>query len=461
MNYKQFKLLLLTVAMICSYGLVMAGSNGLNLPPTQGSTNAGAFMPGIYSYAYTNNDVAGVVNKNFSHLRIPINVDTANDPASLNKIEGYFAQVGYNGVICMFDTLEAGETDHGNGRPNNHWAMALAWRAIHQKFQNYPNIKYEIFNEPFGYGINAIWYMDDMNYIMANGQLPSGKCILSGLGYSDNVQAIRYLWSGDLSYHFYPTWVQTPWATQENFSNTFQSALAGVASRTHVTEFGSNLMLGDVYNTYIDGSTGVGQDINCLRGMHDAVAALRNAGTPVKSTYYWHGWNNGDCYDIWSSASAHGAEKVINIQKDSGGYYYIVNKNSGKAAAVLGASSSDGGDIVQWYNTGANHFQWKLIDAGNGYYKIQNRNSGKYWAVYQASMSDGGDIVQWSDYPADNFLWQIVSTGDVGSGYFRIVNKNSGKCAAVYGASTSDGGDIVQWSDYPADNFEWRIISAQ
>jgi len=310
------KLLYFALALICSQSMVMAGSHGINLPPTQGTSGDGAFLPGVYSFGYTNAEVNGVASGDFTHIRIPINVETANDAASLDKIKGYFEQVGYRGVICMYDTLQSGESGHGNGKPNSLSAMASAWAKIHAKFSDYLNIKYEVFNEPFGY-TSAATYMADMKYIMTNAGLPSSKCIIDGLGYASNVQAIKSRWSGSLGYHFYPTWIPTGSCTQSAFSNMFQTALAGVSQRTYVTEFGANLTLGDYYETYTGDTTWWGQNINCLRGMNDAVLALRNAGNAINSSYVWHGWHNSDTYDVWYSGSTYGTAKVKKIQNDS------------------------------------------------------------------------------------------------------------------------------------------------
>lgn len=461
MKTKKIGLLCVISALLCSCGMVMASGNGINLPPTQGTSGEGAFLPGVYYFGYTNNDVAGIVNKDFTHIRIPINVETANDAASLDKIEGYFAQVDYRGIICMFDTLQAGETGHGNGRPNNLAAMANAWANIHEWFADYPNIKYEIFNEPYGYG-SASTYMNDMQYIMTNAGLPSSKCIIDGIGSAaTNVQAIKNLWSGSLAYHFYPSRLAAGSCTQSAFSNALQNDLAGVSNRTYITEFGSILTLGDYYETYTSDTTWWGQNINCLRGMHDAVAALRNAGNPIKASYLWHGWHNSDSYDVWYSGSNYGAEKVINIQKDTGGYYKIINKNSGKCAQVNGYSTANGGDITQWSYTGGTNCQWQLASVGGGYYQIINRNSGKCAQVNGASTADGADITQWTYNGADNCKWWIESTGAISSGYFKIINKNSGKCMMVINSGLANGDDIVQWTDDGADNAQWRIMSSE
>src|SRR4051794_33177169 len=66
---------------------------GINFAPTQGSSNAGAFLPGVYQFSYTDAQIAAA-GATFNIMRLPINVATANDPASLEKLRSYVDQLG-------------------------------------------------------------------------------------------------------------------------------------------------------------------------------------------------------------------------------------------------------------------------------------------------------------------------------------------------------------------------------
>ena len=46
-------------------------------------------------------------------------------------------------------------------------------------------------------------------------------------------------------------------------------------------------------------ASGKDGDINLLRGLNDAVDALRKKGQGVAGAFYWHGWNNSDTYSFW------------------------------------------------------------------------------------------------------------------------------------------------------------------
>ncbi|HZV34957.1 MAG TPA: hypothetical protein VFB72_10325, partial [Verrucomicrobiae bacterium] len=178
----------------------------------------------------------------------------------------------------------------------------------------------EIFDEPFGYGSDVASYMSDMNALMNYAPLDRSRCILDGLGYANNIQAVaNYGWTGLLAYHFYPSWVSDP--TQANFSNKAQSDIGSLGPRTFVTEFGAALdenLYGysdpsGCYDTYTDDTHPWSANVNCLRGLDDALRALKAAGHGVKGAFFWHGWNDGDSYDYWNSNNSYGACKVHEI----------------------------------------------------------------------------------------------------------------------------------------------------
>lgn len=289
---------------------------GINFPPTQGTSNAGAFLPGIYRYDYTDAQIAAA-GATFTTMRLPINVASANDPATLAKLRSYVDQLaGQAAILCLFDTTTDPQGQpHGDGLPDIA-SFGAAWANIDAAFAGYPNVHYEIFNEPFGYtAATASQYVADMQAIIDAAHLPASKVILDGVGYADDVAAVASAgWSGDLGYHFYPSWLASN-RTQSNYSNFVQGKLAGLSARVWITEFGASL--GDsntCYETYIDNTASPSADVDALRGLDDAVRALRAAGAPIHGAFVWHGWNNGDGYDYWSAANAQGACKVRLIE---------------------------------------------------------------------------------------------------------------------------------------------------
>mmetsp|Transcript_63413 Transcript_63413/g.196485 ORF Transcript_63413/g.196485 Transcript_63413/m.196485 type:complete len:526 (+) Transcript_63413:118-1695(+) len=291
---------------------------GLMVVPTQGSSNNGAFLPGVYSYAYSPRSFAKVSSMGFTSVRLPINVETAGNATMLQKIKEFLDAFGGTGIIVMFDDSanDVHGDGHGDGKVTDAAqmeAMSQAWLRIHSVFRTYPDVLYEVFNEPFGY-TSTTAYLSDMKRLMAG--LPPHKCILDGLGYADNILAVADAgWDGALGWHVYPMWLPDGQRTQERFSNLIQHRLNGVSQRTYITEFGAVLNKDNHnYESYI--ASGYDGNVNCLRGLHDAVVAFRNKGAAIRGAYVMHGLHNGDAYDIWDCANTNGRSKVVDILQD-------------------------------------------------------------------------------------------------------------------------------------------------
>ncbi|MBB5803539.1 hypothetical protein F4560_003307 [Saccharothrix ecbatanensis] len=144
---------------------------------------------------------------------------------------------------------------------------------------------------------------------------------------------------------------------------------------------------------------------------------------------------------------------------DPGASYKIVNKNSGKVADVVDASTSDGAKVHQWdylwgYRSAANQ-QWSFGSAGVRDFEIASRRSGKLLDVSGASTADGATVIQWTDQNGANQRWQLV---DGGNGYTKIKNVNSGKVLDVSEASTASGAQLVQNTDTSANSQLWQIL---
>jgi len=140
---------------------------------------------------------------------------------------------------------------------------------------------------------------------------------------------------------------------------------------------------------------------------------------------------------------------------DTTAWYVLVNRNSGKALDVTGASTADGAGLVQWSRTNATNQQFQFADAGGGNYKLRARHSGKLADVQGASTADGAPVVQWTDNGGAN---QQFGVADAGGGYVRLVNRNSGKALDVQGASTADGAGVVQQTGSTGTDQQWQLV---
>ncbi|MDN8588502.1 hypothetical protein B2I21_30605 [Chryseobacterium mucoviscidosis] len=139
---------------------------------------------------------------------------------------------------------------------------------------------------------------------------------------------------------------------------------------------------------------------------------------------------------------------------ESGAIYKLINRNSGLALDVNGASTVGGATIIQWNDNGAANQQWKLESAGNGYYKIRNVGSGLLLDVNQSSTQGGAALIQWQDNGGNNQQWLPVDVG----GYLVLVNRNSGLTVDINQGSMSAGASTIQWADNGGANQQWSLV---
>lgn len=295
---------------------------GINLPPRQGSSNAGAFLPGIYTLDYSAADLVRVRQAGFRALRIPVNAATANNTPAMEKIAWLFHMSNDRGIICFFGTKKEKEGSHGDGRPDDLELAGQCWAKIQARFKDIPGVHYEIFNEPFGYERTpegARKYVSDMKRIIARGGLPASRCILDGMGYAEDVHSVAQAgWEGALGYHFYPNWLPAGPRTAEQYSNRIQGDLRGLSERVYITEFGASLLKISERETNQTNQAPVSRDMEALKGLQDALRAFHDEGRGVRSLYFWHGWDNGDTYDFFAKDNQAGAKLVREIQNGQG-----------------------------------------------------------------------------------------------------------------------------------------------
>jgi endo-1,4-beta-xylanase len=139
---------------------------------------------------------------------------------------------------------------------------------------------------------------------------------------------------------------------------------------------------------------------------------------------------------------------------DTGAWYVLVNRNSGKALDVYNLATNDGARITQWTRNDGNQQQWQFVSTGDGYYEIKSRLSGKNLDVSAKSTADGAAVVQWTDNSGANQQWRATIT----NGYATLISRNSGKALEVQGASTVDGATIVQYSSWNGANQQWQLV---
>ena len=117
-----------------------------------------------------------------------------------------------------------------------------------------------------------------------------------------------------------------------------------------------------------------------------------------------------------------------------------------KVLAVQNASQADGANVQQYDDTGTLDHRWTLVDAGGGWYKIINLNSGLLLAVAGASTAAGAQVQQYHDAGTRDQQWSIVDTG---GGRMKLRNRNSGLYLGISGGSTANSANAVQVADGP------------
>ncbi len=140
---------------------------------------------------------------------------------------------------------------------------------------------------------------------------------------------------------------------------------------------------------------------------------------------------------------------VVSLQ---GGWFRLVNRNSGKALDVNGASTADGAKVVQWTSSGSANQQWQLLPNADGSSRLSARHSGR---LLSGGTVQGEQLEQRADAGTDNQWWKVV---DAGGGYVQLVNVRTGWYADVDGGSKSDGAKVIQWQANGAANQQWQIV---
>ncbi|MCX5208864.1 glycoside hydrolase family 127 protein [Kitasatospora sp. NBC_00240] len=134
--------------------------------------------------------------------------------------------------------------------------------------------------------------------------------------------------------------------------------------------------------------------------------------------------------------------------------FRLVNATSGLLLGVQDMATTDGGQALQWEDSGTADHNWQLAVTGSAL-KLRNVNSGKVLGVRDMSTADDADALQWSDNGTADHLWTVLDTG---GGRHRLRNGNSGKVLAVLGASAARGAKVVQHSDDGGPGHEWWFV---
>ncbi|MFJ9817662.1 glycoside hydrolase family 47 protein [Streptomyces sp. NPDC101151] len=182
---------------------------------------------------------------------------------------------------------------------------------------------------------------------------------------------------------------------------------------------------------------------------------------------YWYSENMKYFYLLWSGTPRfdyttnylttegnvlRGANRVA--APAPSGTFRLLNRATGRAMDVSGASLSDGGAVITWTpHTGANQ-RWIATTSG-AHTKLTCLNSGKVLEVPRSSTADGTALNQWAHNGTNTQQWALQPAGD---GYQRLVNRNSGKALDIDG--TAGGAAVVQRPVSDAASQQWQLERA-
>ena len=409
------------MALLLSLAAAASMDAGLNLPARNGTSGTGAFLPGVYDFAYSTAELAAV-SQHFTSVRLPINVPTAHSAVAMSQMHSIVSAVGGRAVICMFGTGSL--VTHGTGRIDSMSDSVAAWAKVHATFGSMPGVKYEVFNEPHGYsaGCNVppcgtpAEYLKDMRQLIAEAKLPSERCILDALGWAQDAQALAALgWNGSIGYHFYPWWLPAN-HSRHDFDALLQQQLAGISDRVYITEFGGNL---NAQNLNYEQPSATDNDVNCLQGLDDGLTALRKKGVGIKGAFHWHGWDNGDSFSFWLPANKNGSTKVLKILSDASGTGTPRSRSLAPELLVMKTDDgSDGGGGPAGCNcTGRQNY-------GNWAKALHGKQHAPTTAACCAMCTANSACVMWEYDPSEGACWLKRDAGGCVAKQSRI----SGTC---------------------------------
>ncbi len=123
------------------------------------------------------------------------------------------------------------------------------------------------------------------------------------------------------------------------------------------------------------------------------------------------------------------------------------NTHSNMAMEVYHSATNWGATVDQWPYNGSYTQWWMRLDLGGGYYRLINSNSGLCLGVSGGSYNQGAAIVQWAcnDHPDQNWYWGFTGLYHNGWPVYNIINSHSGMCVDVPYSSTTAGTALWQY----------------
>ncbi|MFI6607835.1 glycosyl hydrolase family 95 catalytic domain-containing protein [Streptomyces sp. NPDC050507] len=137
--------------------------------------------------------------------------------------------------------------------------------------------------------------------------------------------------------------------------------------------------------------------------------------------------------------------------------FQLVNRRSGKAVDVPGASTANGTGLIQYTPSSAVNQQFRFIPVGSGRYEIYTTHGSTplIWAVWGGVSDAGAKVTQWTPEHSTSQQWTIADAGD---GHVTLTCVRSGKILGVTGDSDADGAAVEQQEPDGGTGQQWRRV---
>ncbi len=140
---------------------------------------------------------------------------------------------------------------------------------------------------------------------------------------------------------------------------------------------------------------------------------------------------------------------------DEDAWYVLVNRQSGLALDVKGASRADGAQLVQQTRKDTTDQQFRFVEQSDGTYVVVARHSGKALDVWEWSTESGGELRQFTQLGGANQRFDLVGSR---IDRMRLVNEHSGLAVGVTDRSKAAGATITQAADRNQYNQQWSLV---
>ena len=398
-------------------------------------------------------------------VRLPINTHTVGT-AWWNSYRGVVDAATARGWKVVLAYWEDGAAS--GGRVTNTAAFHAMWSTVISQYGSNGLVYFEPMNEPHGY-TSAAWRTFAADWLDRHASVPDGRVLIGGTGFSQDLRDLcndsRFA-STLFSFHTYTFF--TGATTYDGWRSNITTSLGGCASRAVATEFGAPMNGGLNYGD-------AGSTDNFVRYIRAVTQVMRDTGM---GGTYWPGLGGKtgtigyDWYSMYAKTGS-GANLNLTLRSASGANRLrwawgdavdpntgngsgastgrLVSAASGRCADVVGGSTANGAEVIQYTCGSAANQQWRLTDRGDGYVNVVAVHSGRCLDVSGASVADGAAVIQYTCGSGTNQQWQLRPVG----GSYQLVARHSGKCLDLPASSGANGTRLKQYACTGGANQLW------